>query len=99
MVQIEAAVMGPDTASVPKTASSEESPREVVEKVISESDSNDASTATEPENSNQPEGNVSDKCYPCSICGKAVKVRETQAHPLKETKGASSVFLLHEDIQ
>ncbi|KAK2919108.1 zinc finger protein 580-like isoform X2 [Channa argus] len=59
--------MGPDTAAVPKTESSEESPEDVVLKVISESDSSDISAPTEPESSLT---NISDKCYPCSTCGK-----------------------------
>ncbi|KAG8014895.1 TBC1 domain family member 24 [Nibea albiflora] len=45
-------------------------PDEIVVKVISESDSNDASTATDPESSKQPEGGAPDKSYPCSTCGK-----------------------------
>uniref|UniRef100_A0A3Q1HL01 C2H2-type domain-containing protein n=1 Tax=Anabas testudineus TaxID=64144 RepID=A0A3Q1HL01_ANATE len=65
--------MGPDSASVSKTESSGGSnhfsagPREVVVKVISESE---VSTPSEPDNSKQPENNISDKCYPCPICGK-----------------------------
>lgn len=62
--------MGPDTTPVPKTEPSEESPGEVVVKIISDSDSNDASTAAEFENSIHPGSNISDKCYPCTVCGK-----------------------------
>uniref|UniRef100_A0A3Q1F389 C2H2-type domain-containing protein n=1 Tax=Acanthochromis polyacanthus TaxID=80966 RepID=A0A3Q1F389_9TELE len=41
-------------------------PGAIVVKIVSESDSNDASTAAEFENSIQPESNISDKCYPPS---------------------------------
>ncbi|XP_028272841.1 uncharacterized protein LOC114443106 isoform X3 [Parambassis ranga] len=61
--------MGPDT--VTKTESPEESPGKYVVKTESESDSYDATAAAEPENSIKPESNISDKCYPCSICAKA----------------------------
>ncbi|KAK1886313.1 Zinc finger protein 629 [Dissostichus eleginoides] len=58
--------MGPDTASVSKTESPEKSPGQVVVEVTTDTDSNESSSASEPEDSNHPE-----KSYTCSICSKA----------------------------
>uniref|UniRef100_A0A668AZM9 C2H2-type domain-containing protein n=1 Tax=Myripristis murdjan TaxID=586833 RepID=A0A668AZM9_9TELE len=43
---------------------------EVVVKVISDSESNDAPTRSASKNPKQPESSISDRCYPCSVCGK-----------------------------
>uniref|UniRef100_G3Q6V2 C2H2-type domain-containing protein n=3 Tax=Gasterosteus aculeatus TaxID=69293 RepID=G3Q6V2_GASAC len=60
--------MDPGAASVTITESSEESLGEVDMKEVSESDSTDASTATEPEQ--KSESGASDKSFPCIVCGK-----------------------------
>uniref|UniRef100_A0A3Q3W528 C2H2-type domain-containing protein n=1 Tax=Mola mola TaxID=94237 RepID=A0A3Q3W528_MOLML len=48
---------------------------------------------TEPKNSKKPEGNISDKCYPCSICGKIFdRPSKLERHKPVHTRKPKTVY-------